>query len=360
MKIIPITKRMFVHDRGHADWAGDGAVGAIGGPYADMLCAFADDDDPISLVAMAGGRAVGRINLLKSAVILKGERIDVFWGSGFVVPPEQRATGAGLALMARMRSIAPGTGAVSVSQMALPLYQKLGWIGLSAPRYVLPATLSNLLRHRFGPGGLVRAGGWMIDRGIAVYRAIWRTVLGVMLRGYTVSEITRYDETEHGPFGPYTSQPYATERSSAWLNRIMSEGPQENNRRLFVVRNRQRKVVGYFITTVAMRHAVDEGRYGDLEVATLRDWVSFDPAEAPEADILALGLRELLKVRCDVVEISLPPTQSARLLRMMGMLRKGELSFMVRLAPATQARFPDLSDPSKWWFRPGDGDAFLL
>jgi hypothetical protein len=360
MKIVAITKRMFLHERATADWGRHGAVSALGGPYADMLCTFADDDDPISLVAMVDDHPVGRINLLKGMLVLNGESIPVYWGCGLEVPPEQRTTGAALVLLARMRSMSPGTGAVSVSQLALPLYKKLGWIDIVAPRYVLPARPSTYLKHRFGRSVLVRAGGGAIDVAVSAYRLMWRSVLGVLHSKFVVTEISRFDETEHGPFEPDTLQPYRTGRSASWLNRIMSEGPKDNNRRLFLVRDRLQKVVGYFVTAVALRRNVDNNRFGDIEVATLRDWVAFERGGATESDVLALGLRQLLTVSCDVVELCVPTTQPSRLLRLMGMVRIGQLSFVLRVTPELMAKRPDLADPSKWWFRPGDGDAFLL
>jgi hypothetical protein len=360
MKILNITKEMYLSGSAYADWTDDGTSGRIGGPYADMLCAFSDDNDPISLVAMVDGIPAGQINLLKGAVILEGDRWVVYWGAGLHVLPANRSTGASIALLAKMRAMSPGSGAVSVSRQAAPLYLKLGWFGFAAHRYFLPVHPSTVLKNRFGGGALVRAGGLLIDGAVAIHRYLLRAALALFGPKCSTKEVSRFDETEDCRFEAHTTLPYTTERSSLWLNRVISEGPKDNDRRLFLVHDRNQKVVGYFVTAVALRRGVDNDKFGDLLVASLRDWVAFRSGGLNDADVMLLGLKQLLAISCDIVEICVPQIQSATPLRIMGMIRMGDLNFVLRLTPSAHAKYPDLTDPSKWWFRPGDGDAFLL
>jgi GNAT superfamily N-acetyltransferase len=360
MKTIAVTKGMYREGKAYQDWSGGGELGRIGGPYAELLCESCEDHDPVSLVSLVGQKPVGQINLLKGAVVLAGERVPVYWGSGFVVPEEHRATGAGMALMARMRSLTPGTGAVSISQLALPLYTKLGWQCLGAQRHLMLARPSVYLKHRLGRSAPIRFLGRLADGAAKVHRWLVRGVLGMLTPRLEQQVLQDFAGISDSWFAKHTDQPYATERSAAWLRRIMSLGPQDNARRLHLILGSDRQVIGYFVTALARREGVGNGRFGDLMVASLRDWVSFDRVSLPERAVMLMGLRELLKAECDVVELCVPNGQPSRLPAILGMVKMGELNFALRLGPEWVRRHPDLARPDLWWFRPGDGDAFLL
>lgn len=360
MKTVVITKRMYQSGSAYEGWSEANGFGKVGGPYADLLCSACDDDDPISIVSLAGQTPVGQINLIKGAVVLKGERIAVHWGSGFVVPAEHRSTGAGLAIMAKMRALSPGSGAVSISQQALPLYHKLGWIDLTAQRYLLPVRPSTFLRHKLGRSGWVGALGMAADSLAAVYRAGVRAALAVSRPRVCVELADPERDIDPGWFKGHTTRPYSTERSADWLRRVLTMGPMDNARQLFVVRSPSGVVLGYFVTTVALREGVGNGRFGDLQVASLRDWVSFEPERLPDDALLRLGMAELLRRSCDVIELCIPNGQPSQLPRRLGMVKMGELHFALRMAPRAGLEAADLAKSDRWWFRPGDGDAFLL
>lgn len=360
MKTVSITKRMYQAGNAYDGWTDAGGFGRVGGPYADLLCSACEPDDPISIVSLANGVPVGQINLIKGAVILKGERSAVYWGSGFVVPPEHRSTGAGMAIMARMRALVPGSGAVSISQQALPLYQKMGWISLTAQRYLLPVRPSTFLRFKLGRAGWVGVVGALAD-GVAKVCLGWvRFSLKRLTPRLRVERLDAARDVDPQWFGPHTNRPFSTERSAEWLQRIMTQGPMDNCRRLFCVRTESGSILGYFITTVALREGVANGRFGDLRVASLRDWVSFDQTLLTDETVMLMGLKQLIDTSCDVIELCVPNGQPSKWPSRLGMIRMGQFQFAVRLAPSVSQLYTDLSQPEHWWYRPGDGDAFLL
>ena len=134
----------------------------------------------------------------------------------------------------------------------------------------------------------------------------------------------------------------------------------DNSRRLFSVYDANEKLAGYFIVTTALRHGAGGGKYGDLRVASIRDWVAFQSTELTDDDLILFGLRELLRTQCDVAEICVPGSESANVLQRKGMIRMGEQHFFIRFNPPLDHNAPDINDSQNWWLRPGDGDAFLL
>lgn len=360
MKTLEITKRMYQAGTAYEGWADEEGFGRIGGPYAELLCASCDEDDPISLVSLVGNRPVGQINLLKGAVVLRGASVPVYWGSGFAVPSEHRSTGAGLALMARLRSMRLASGAVSISQLALPLYTKLGWQCLGARRYLLMARPSAYLEHRFGLSVPVRLAAWLADQAAHVYRQLVRLVLKTRTPHFQTEVISQPADIREDWFTSHTDRPFTTARTAGWLRRVMELGPKDNSRQLHVVRGPHQRVLGYFVTSVAMREGIGNGRFGNLMVASLRDWVSFAQDVLTEQEVMLMGLSELLKASCDVIELCIPNGQASTVPRRLGMVTMGELHFALRLPPDMKGHHPDLADAERWWFRPGDGDAFLL
>lgn len=360
MRTIAVTKASFKEGTAYQGWVEDKGLGRVGGSYAELLCDACEESDPISLVSLVDQQPVGQINLLKGALILKGERVPIYWGSGLVVPEEHRTTGAGLALLMRMRGLAPGTGVVSISQMALPLYVKLGWHCLGAQRHLLLTRPSTLINHRLGMNLPARLLGRLANLVALVHRKIAGLLLALISPGFQTDVIHDPADIREDWFSNHTDRPYSTERSAMWLRRVVSQGPNDNARRLFAVRDSNHRVLGYFITAVAQRTGVGQGRFGDLMVASLRDWVSFDQARLPDHAVMLMGLRALLSADCDVVELCIPNGQASRLPTWLGMVKMGELQFALRLSPDLAKSHPDLSNPQLWWFRPGDGDAFLL
>ena len=360
MRVLTLTKRMIEDGSAYKDWADPQGTGTIGGAYQELLFSFCDEEDPVSLVAMTDDGPVGQVNFLKGLLHLEDSTIPVFWAAGLSVKPDHRNTGAGMLLLAKSRSIKPAVGVGSVSQQAVPLYIKLGWRLFTLPRYVFPVKPSTYFLRKFGVSLVARCIGFVAD---SISRAYRRTVIYLSdrrARRYRIALANEIALEEEDKFNSYTRRPYRTHRSTQWVNRIMSEGPMQNSRRLFLVYGDDEELAGYFIVTTALRRGVAGGKYGDLRVASIRDWVAFRTSDLTDDDLLLFGLRELLRAECDVAEICVPESESASILRGRGMIRMGEQHFFIRFNSPIENDAPGIDEPENWWFRPGDGDAFLL
>jgi hypothetical protein len=358
-----VTKRQLLDGTAYRDWAPSTSFGRVGGPYADMLMNACDPDDPVSIIVLSGSNPVGKINLLKGALVLDGCPMDLFWGSGLEVLQESRRSGAGLAIMTSLRKLSPAMGAVSISLDAMPLYTKLGWKSFSAPRYVLPRKAAPLLSWVFG-----QRQGVAFSMACVIAEACLRAyahILMVMWRwsssGFSVEESSILPESLRKELVGFTDRRFHTTRTVESVNQMLTGGPMDNGRRLHLVRDHSGEIGGYFVTSCALRESVAGGRMSGVRVASLRDWMSFDDGSLPEKALIRLGLLQLGKANADAIEICIPEHHSTSRRMFLGLLRLGEQYFVLRVNDKqTQIVESDLAKQSNWWFRPGDGDAFLL
>src|SRR5258706_2447146 len=89
-----------------------------------------DADDPVQIVGTRGNRVGGRMDLIAGRLDVDGQSVPCLWASTLYVPPEFRQSLLGVTMVLKMQQIHDVLGVCGVSQMALPLYQKLKWRGL--------------------------------------------------------------------------------------------------------------------------------------------------------------------------------------------------------------------------------------
>ena len=298
-------------------------------------------------------RVVGKVDLFPGEITIDGKAHPVVWGSALGVPEKHRATGVGLMLAMRMQTVGGWIGAFGVSQIALPLYSNLRWANLSLPRFVQVRRSRRFLAAYLKSEALAAILAPLADIAFALRRVLARTP-----GGYTLEPVDRMPEDLADKFT--TPDGAAPHRSPAWINWLLAtEFNDVPTRRtdLFLVRKAD-TVMGYVLTK--QRHFADvtQRHVKDVTIASVQDWMSFDPGTLPETDLLALAVGAAARGNPDAVEVCTADPAEQQAMRRAGLIAMGQLNFLCRPARGTALADEKWRDPANWRLRPAEGDNF--
>lgn len=349
------------------------------------------DDDPAQLVGLADGKVIGKVDLFAGEITLDGAPVRVLWGSALGVPEQHRATGIGLMLAMRMQALGAWIGAFGVSQIAVPLYSNLRWTDLSLPRYVLVRRSRRFLAAFLGSDVLAAILAPLADLLFALQRA-WLRAAEPVHRRYALVPAARMPEDLAGGFAAHAEKLGGAmpHRSPAWVNWLLStEFNEVASRRtnLWLVRHRSTgAIAGYILTKQRHFDDVTQRHVRNVTIASVQDWMSFDPADLPDHQLLALAISAATRPndhagedgvgengagrdgraagggraasKADAVEICTAVPDSRRTLRRWGLLPMGQLNFLCRPARGTELADDKWRDVENWRLRPAEGDNF--
>jgi hypothetical protein len=322
------------------------------------------DDDPVQIIALRKSRVVGHIEVFAGSVEIEGsEPVPTLWTSNFYVPEEYRATLAGVMLILKLQALSPTVAACAVSQMALPVFEKMRWTKFILPRYLLLRRSRSVVERFFGENFAAHLMASALDLGLATQRMFMRAVDAPIFRRFRIEPIERMSEDldpllrAQAKAGPH--------RSSAWINWLLTHslGDDEvvgNRRRLFYVYERGgNTLLGYFLLRLKLYETASHRGFRNVMLGTLADWMSFEPAKLDLRGIISLSVRELSRWNADVIEICTSEPAIGRSLRRRGLLRVGELAILIKPGPKTPLGGPSYREQANWRLTPAEGDNFL-
>ncbi len=361
LRMVEITRAEYESGQAFDGWQGDPGFGRIGGEFGELLTSVPGHaksaDDLLLLAALLEDRPIGCMHTFNGKVHVGDATVNMLWCSGLVVKPEHRSTGAGLMILLRMRSRPIASGGVRVSQMALPIYKQLGWHHITASRYLLVKRSAPILQRWIRNPGLLKTFAALVNLGLGLHRLLLGVLLRVRLSAFSSEIVARLpDEIDAQIRG--LQRPAKCHRSTEWINWAVSTGPKDNQRQLSLVKARDGRPVGYFMTGQMHYEEADQGRIKNIRLASVLDWMSFDP-EAEDIDILLVALQQLLGADADAIELCVPETAAGQTLKRLGLLCKGELNLVIRFAPGTPGIDALQLDGDHFWFRPADADGFV-
>lgn len=316
-------------------------------------------DDPVQIIATAGARVVGRIDLIAGAFVKRGETVPTLWGSMLYVDPAFRSTGVGLMIILRLQSMLPTTAVCGVSRTVHPIYRKLGWADFQMPRFILLRN-SRAVVEKYVRGNASRWATRIVNCALKVHESTLRTRATLRSRRLNVMEVAGMP-SELDPLlqGGDAIAPFRSAASINWqLTNCFDTGPG-NVRKLFLVRSRSGRPVAFFAAKVRLHHTATQREFRNLYLGSLEDWAVFERHECDTTDIALLAFQALSHLNVDAIEICMPEPDAAARLRRCGFLRFGELNFMYKAGVRSPLHGKEFEHPSLWRLRPGDGDNFL-
>lgn len=326
---------------------GDAAVGLSAEKRSALLSnpLLGGDHDPARLLALAGSRQAGGIDLVAGELETPDGPQRVFWGSALWVAPEFRGRGLAGALLREAESFGDVAAACAPSRMSLPLYRKLGYVDLELRRHVRVRRIAPLVVPRLG----ARAGGAVAAAGDLPLRA-QRSLLAVGGGSAEAKPVAAFPPELEPRLADRA--PYAPHRSAAWLDWVVRESfyGDDHRRELRLILSPGGDVLGYFVVKARRYSGVTRWRVENLHLGSLVDWRVFEPHALSFDQLVRLATEALEGWGVDAVEVCLPPGERARLLRL-GFVPAGAQHIEWRRRREELPR-----DPSAWTLRPGEGD----
>jgi hypothetical protein len=320
-----------------------------------------DVNEPVQIIGTSGNRVVGRMDLLAGSLGVHGSPTRIFWGSHLFVPPEFRKLLMGVMLVMKAPSLSPAAGAFGPSQAALPLYQKLKWMDLPLPRYIMLIRSGPVVRR------YVRGKIWgnvlslFADAALAAHRTLIAAWRGLRTRSLRVERVEKVPADFDSRFASRT-EPVQTHRSVPFLqwqidNQFTDDARNKNA--LYVVRRSDGEVAAYFLTKIRFHETATHRGFKNLLLGSMQDWMIFDPAAVDLRDLLLLSSKILADNGVHAIDFCTADTSLIGVLRVMGFQRLGAMHLVVKAGATSPLADPALHDLSKWWIRPGDGDNFF-
>jgi GNAT superfamily N-acetyltransferase len=209
------------------------------------------DDNAVQVIGTCDNRVIGQVDLIRGELIACGQPVSTYYASRLFVAESYRDTGIGLRLFRQMYTLASTVAVCGLSQMAYPLYCRLGWVDFELPRYILVRRSRPVIERFVGRGPQAALLAPLADAALGMHRT-WASVCHGRLRGLRVEPVDKADEEldavlrEHvGAFGAH--------RSAAWLNWLLNHCFQEeprNRQMLCVIRDAAGTLLAYFLVKV--------------------------------------------------------------------------------------------------------------
>jgi GNAT superfamily N-acetyltransferase len=343
---IEVVSNAQVRENAPLRWDDPDGLGELSPEKRSALLAnpFLGGDEPARLLAVAGSRIAGRIDLVAGELETPSGRVGCFWGSALRVSPDFRGRGLAEALLRESERFRPVAGVCAPSRMSLPLYRRLGYVDLPLRRYVLVRSFRPLAQRWLGRGG--RAATAAVDLGARAHRRLLAT-----RRPRATAERVAAFPPELAPRLVERRRPFATHRPAAWVDWVLRESfyGDEQERASYVVRGDHGEPAGCFLVKTRRYSGVTRWRLDDLRLASLVDWTIFEPAALRLEDVALLALETVDEV--DAFEVCVPPGERTRLGRL-GFVPAGEQHVLLRRSDGGELA----DDPTLWTLRPGDGD----
>ncbi|MBA2707335.1 MAG: hypothetical protein H0U59_05980, partial [Gemmatimonadaceae bacterium] len=144
------------------------------------------DDDPVQILGFQDNTVIGKIDLIAGELLVSGKPIPVFWTSAYFVPEENRHTLVGVMIVLKMHQLHHAIAACGVSQMALPIFQKLKWLDFTQPRFMLIRRSRAVVEKYLGTGAAGKVASKVVDAGLVLHRAAVHVWTYLITRGLSV------------------------------------------------------------------------------------------------------------------------------------------------------------------------------
>lgn len=318
-----------------------------------------DDQDPVQIIGTAGGRVIGKLDLLTGEAAIDGRREPMLWTSELYVQEEFRKTLMGVSLILKMQSFRQTLGACGVSKMALPLFEKLKWRDFPMRRYLALRRSRSVVEQRLGTGWKAKIATVLVDAGLLLHRGAIAVcarlgTLGLECRPLDCNDPASAAELD-AAFDAW-QPPARFHRSARWVQWVLQNSLNDNprnHRAAFGVRGPDGKLIAYFLIRDRFYETATHRGFKNLALGSLIDWAVFDPARVSLKQILLLAMQALARRGVDAIEICLPDEPGSPHLRRWGLVAVGELHLLVKPAPPG----PDAPAAANvWTVRPADGD----
>lgn len=313
------------------------------------------------VLGLVDKKVVGQEVVFPLRVQAHGTEYLAFAGSGLFVHDEHRKTMLGIDITEARESlsedgIALGCG---LSQMAVPLHLMLNYVCFPMARFMWLFRSRSVVERRFGVTLVSKCVSRLIDAGLWMWSVVLKYKVALRTRGLTLHELECATE-DVVTLIQRDAHPFSCVRTVEWLNWQLkggfSGGPR-SRQKLFIVKDRQQGVVGFFMYKVRFHETASHHGYKNLTLGSLMEWQSVDTRKITPATLALMAVMEMNRDGVDAVEVCTDDEDMGRSLKRALFQRVGDLSFVIRATENSPLRkHAGWDQQANWRLRPIEGD----
>ena len=328
----------------------------------EALAVFRDNpfrqrqNELVQLVGAVDGTAAGSLKFLPGELTVNGEPHTVVWCSGLYVVPQHRNSLLGISLLKEARDSFEVIGGSAVSDLAFPIFKRLGWLDFPLTRYIMPCTCKPIVDQLCGADGVTPFVRPLVDLVLFLHRCLLQARAAVFCRNFRSAACSLVPDSLDRSLSTL-NQVLGCHRSSRWLNWNLHHSLNPSSRltkNLYLVRDRTDRIVAYYITRVKHRKKDPNRKIGDLLVGSVLDWGIFDASAVKKKPLYLDAANRLSAQGVDVVEICDTASYASMPI---GFKRVGQHRFVL-LSNVEDPKFTNDQAPI-WELRQIDGDSGL-
>ena len=320
------------------------------------------DDDPIQIVALVDDILIGRIDIIKGRINIGNDVEPILWLSHWVTSPLFRHTGVGIFLMLRLQSMGISLGGCNVSQIAYPLYKKLGWIELALPRFILIQNCRSPMNRYLGTKFWVNILIKILNSFFIAQTTIIGLAVKIKYRKFQVRVTKEIPDDLNTLLLQRNQNEISFYRSKEWLRWLLDEKIVNNekiSKEIFLIYDNKNMIIGYFLIKKKLYQTASQKGFKSIELASLQDWNVFNRSVLSDFGLVMISVKEMVKLHPDAIEICSHEKKINWLLRLIGSIPMGKISIFLKPNTKAKNKLNATHKLSSWNIRPAEGDNFF-
>lgn len=316
-----------------------------------------DEQQPLLCLSRVDEKVGGILMLYPSAMLVDNERVDTMGASTLEVAEELRHLALGVELMFypirnKDNNIVLYAG---VSEMALPMYKKIGFRVLEYPRAMQLRKSRSILASKGLSGVPLKVLSWMVDSCLLALRSFSKLFCLRLGKRYSVKEENHVPEWAESMV-LRDNHKYKELHDQKWLEwnlKYNLHGRSRDKQRFYSIYDKETPV-GFFMIKERFRE-VAGGVLKNLVVGSIVEWGSYDEQILKESDIYALASKCFEK-DVAIVEIASADIKALKKMKKYAYLPHG---FSHIIFKDLKRKYSDISNIDNWRVRLGYADVIL-
>jgi hypothetical protein len=318
-------------------------------------------DSVAQLVGLCGGRVVGQHSLLRLRLCADDARYETICGSGLFLAEGFRNTFLGVKLIAQPADsssdgIVIGCG---LSQQAIKVYRGLRFLDFQMPRLLLLCRSRAVVEKLPLPRLLQRFVILSADLCLHIQRVLLSALAHWRSRGFHIEQIDVIPDDIAGIMAGDRHR-FRFERPREWfqwqLDRRFSDHPSARNR-FWIIRDQTGTAVGFFAGKLRFHASASQRDFRNVVLGSVTEWQTCNSNRLSHASLILFCTLALAREGADAVEICSDDHAVISQMQHLGMIRLGELNFVLSAKQNSPLRkHAGFDQQSNWRLRPADGD----
>lgn len=301
----------------------------------------------------------GSVNTIPLQITAHGQTFDVCAGSTLKVVPEYRGRGIAQKLTLERITLSKDRIAIAsgMSNMSLPLFQKLGFTTFVYPRLIF-INHSRAVVDAFLHGFLQRIVSAACDFCINIYKrmlyvcSIWNN------KRIQIQEVVD-DFSELGKIVEEDSHAFKEKHNEEWFRWVSKHSFSDDERseqHVYLVK--QNGVAqAFFMTKIRFYEKASHRGFNNVLLGSVIEWGIKANSSIKESQVCMAALLSFKK-EVDAIELCTPDKKLRKYLKWRGVAQVGNSNFAIKAAPDSPLHKYDneLSDIENWRIRPAMSD----